>query len=79
MAGDVATRVGLGHSGLPAQRRDENIVEVGFADYRESIQKEKINHLTGLRVWQFHTLRADLFPGGYRFSDSRINRLGECC
>jgi hypothetical protein len=62
MAGDVPARVRPRHTGLAAQCRDENMVEVGLADYREAIKKKEINHLTGFRIWQFQTFGPDPSP-----------------
>src|SRR5579859_2952671 len=78
MAGDVAAHICSWYSGLAAEQRNENIIEVGLADYREAIEEEEVNHLPRLWICKFNSFWPDFLPRGYRLSDNRVNRLSEC-
>jgi hypothetical protein len=78
VAGDVTACVGPGYSGLPAEGRNEHVIQIGFTDDCQAIEEQEIGHLAGLGIWQFHSCGPDVLPGRYGFAHKWINWLREC-
>ena len=77
MTGDVAAHIGKRNTGLFAESRNERLVQIVYSYPGEANEKEKIDQFASLRVGEFCTLRAHLFPRGDGLADNPIYRLGE--
>src|SRR5258708_4740435 len=78
MAGDVAARVGPGHSGLSAECRNEHVIEVAFADDSQAKEEQKFYRLASLCVGKFHTISPYRPPGRTDLVHEWIDWFREC-
>ena len=77
MTGEPAVIVLGGHASLPAQRRDQRLVDVVLLKAPRAVTEEQINKLASLAVTEWRLCGAGRFPCRYRATDHWVDRLGE--
>ena len=77
MTGDAPTRVPKRHTSLPAQERDDPLVEVRQSNASATVNKEVVDQASGLGVEHSRVRQPLLFPDLDRLPDNGINGLGE--
>src|SRR2546428_8210904 len=73
MAGDVATSIGFGHTGFPAEIRDEAHIQVPLSDLLPTKHEEVIDDLARFRIETCWLNRTRLLPCFNSFSNDPIH------
>lgn len=77
MAGDVPADVGVRHSGLATEHRDDRVLDVAGGDAAGPDGEQQLDVLAGAAVGELRLVRADGLPGVDGLAEDRVDRHGE--